>query len=342
MLWKKDYKNINLIAENLEKLYTDGIGIILAFELMLELDLKKEYKESLINIKRSLEKGNSLGESFELYIELYPKFFVEIIKIGEETGQLGYVLKGLNKYYKNNYLYRSKINKSLIYPIIIIVFLILLMISSLYLIIPTFNEILINKESLPNITEKILNLSVFLEGNKILGLIYIIVIFIICPMIIILIKGNILKEKFLKIIKIYDFKNEYEILLILNLFISSGINIPKGIEFFNRNRSDELSENLNKIKNEILLGKSLEQALVKSKEISKYSLALIKIGEESGNIEDRLNIILTRLENQKEDKIKILITFIQPTLIIILAACVISFLILFLFPVMDNIYGGAI
>lgn len=342
MFWGKDYKNINLIAENLEKLYTDGIGIILAFELMLELNLKKEYKESLVGIKRNLEKGNSLGESFELYRDLYPNFFVEIIKIGEETGRLGFVLKGLNKYYKNNYLYRSKINKSLIYPLIIIAFLVLLLISSLYLIIPTFNEILINKENLPDMTKKILDLSLFLANNKILGIIYIFIILVIFPVVIVLLKGNFLKEKFLKAIKIYEFKNEYEILLLLNLFISSGINIPKGIEFFNRNKTDELSENLNKIKNDILLGKSLESALAKSKEISKYSLALIKIGEESGNIEDRLNTILIRLENQKEDKIKLLITFIQPTLIVILAASVVLFLALFLFPVMDNIYGGII
>lgn len=342
MFSKKDYKSINLIIENLEKLYIDGVGIILAFELMSELTLRKDYIKSLIEIKRNLEKGNSLGESFELYKDLYPEFFINIIKVGEEAGKLEYVLKGLNKYYSSDYLYRNKINKSLIYPIIILLFLVLILISSLYLVIPAFNEILMSKESLPNITKKILDLSLFLSTNKFLGLIYMLIIFIGFPLIIILLKGEVLKEKFLKTIKIYDFKNEYEIILILNLFVTSGINIPKGIEFFNKNKSDELSSKLNILKKEILLGKTLEGALIQSKEISKYSLALIKIGEEAGNIEERLNIILKRLENQREDRMKILLTFIQPTLIAILTIGIVIFLILFLFPVMDSIYGGVI
>lgn len=337
---KTDYKSISLIIENLEKLYSDGIGIILAFELILELDLKKEYKKSLLDIKKNLEMGNSLGESFEKHKKLYPEFFINILKVGEETGKLSYVLKGLSKYYKNTYEYRNKIRKSLIYPSITLIFLILILIGSLYLIIPTFNEIIMEKEALPTITKQILSLSIFLSTNKFIGFIYISIILIVFPGVIILLKGERIKDIFLKKTKIYNMKNEYEILLILNLFIQSGINIPNGIEFFNKNREDDLKNSLDTIKKEILLGKSLVSSLIKSNQISQYSIAMVKIGEESGNIESRLTVILNNLENEREEKIKTLMTFIQPTLMIILTGGVISFMTLFLFPIIDTIYGG--
>ena len=41
----RSYENITLISENLSKLYKDGINIVLAFELMLDLPLKKDIKK---------------------------------------------------------------------------------------------------------------------------------------------------------------------------------------------------------------------------------------------------------------------------------------------------------
>ena len=137
---KSSYKELGLISENLGILYEDGIEISLALELLSELPLSKDYKLSIGRIRDFILNGGSLADGFRLYPNLYPDFFVGIVSIGENSGELTKVLLSLSKYYGKLGRVKKEIISALIYPSFLIISMIALGIFLIFVLIPNFYE----------------------------------------------------------------------------------------------------------------------------------------------------------------------------------------------------------
>ena len=230
---KAHFDNLCIIAENLGALYEDGITIGNAFELMEELPLRKDYKKSIKEINNEVLKGNSLGKSFNEHSLLYPSFFVGIISVGENSGELTKTLNSLSKYYGQSNKVKKELKAALIYPAFIGVSLILLMVLLFFILIPnmydTFKGLNI---SMPSIIETIYYGSKWMGENILVcltGLIcYPIVIFILIKF------SNIANRhigyKILLKFKIIREYYEYIFILLISVVLSSGISLVKGIE----------------------------------------------------------------------------------------------------------------
>ncbi|MGL4850057.1 MAG: type II secretion system F family protein [Clostridium sp.] len=336
---KISYKSLWIIAYNLSKLYRDGIGIVKAFELLEELPLKKRYKESLKLAKKSIEKGNGISESFSMSRELYPSFFIRMIKLGEETGNLEKVLESLGKYYKSKEEYKQKTIESLIYPLFICIFLFFGIIATFLFLIPMVGDLISNFEELPVITKVGLNVSEFLNENKIIGLMYIVMIMIILPGSVFYLKKdeikNFLKEK----IKILKKRREYRILVSISVLVESGINIKVGVEYLIETEDKEMKEAYVIFRDELEKGMTIEKALRKSNKISEYSLAIINIGEESGSLDKRLKKLVQELDEENKKIEKRLMNSIQPIAILTVGVFFLLFVVTFIVPIIKSVYG---
>ena len=96
---KISYGDLTIIAENLGSLYEDGIAIGDGLELLNELPLSKNYKNSITYIRNDILLGKSLSEAFSKFDELYPGLFIGILKVGENSGQLGRTFNKLEMFY---------------------------------------------------------------------------------------------------------------------------------------------------------------------------------------------------------------------------------------------------
>ena len=77
----------------------------------------------------------------------------------------------------------------------------------------------------------------------------------------------------------------------------------------------------------------------KSKLFSKYTLAHIKLGEESGTIDERLSVLQEELFLRLGINMDNLLKLIEPISIITMAAIVIVFLFVFILPLFNNIFS---
>ena len=73
---KISYGDLTIIAENLGSLYEDGIAIGDGLELLKELPLSKNYKNSITYIRNDILLGKSLSEAFSKFDELYQDFLL--------------------------------------------------------------------------------------------------------------------------------------------------------------------------------------------------------------------------------------------------------------------------
>ena len=96
---KASYKDLSIIAGNIGKLYDEGISLLNILNLIDELPLKREYKVLLKQMEKVIKEGGSLSDGFKSGGELIPSFFSSMVNIGEITGKIVYVLKGLETFY---------------------------------------------------------------------------------------------------------------------------------------------------------------------------------------------------------------------------------------------------
>ena len=90
----------------------------------------------------------------------------------------------------------------------------------------------------------------------------------------------------------------------------------------------------------ILKGRTLTEALEKTGMFSKYALAIVKIREESGTIEEGFKELSNNLEYKLFEQMKKYLRFISPIFMVIMAIFIVTFLLGFVLPLFDNLKKG--
>jgi type IV pilus assembly protein PilC len=98
---------------------SSGVQIVRALEITSDVVDNVVYKDLLVRVSKKVKGGKSLSQSFYEEEEL-PNILVQMTKIGEETGKLGYILRSLSSYYKREVSTAIDTALSLIEPALII------------------------------------------------------------------------------------------------------------------------------------------------------------------------------------------------------------------------------
>lgn len=339
---KKSDEQLSLISDNLAQIYKNGIPINTGIELVEEVITNKPYKNSLSKVLRVIKEGRSLSEGFREFENLYPSFFTGIISIGENSGKLYEVLKGLGNYYDKVIFIKKELMNACIYPLFIFISLVILGVTLLNSIIPNFYE-LYNTMNIvpPTICMILYDINAYLKNDPIIVICFIISWGIFLPIVVLKSFWKNIKMKIITKINIVRCFYEYMIILIFSIIISSGVNISHGLEYCEKAiNSKYLKEKINNINKSILNGNTLNESLRMSGMFSKYTLAIVRIREETGSIEDGFNELSIKLEEDIKKKIQKYLSSIQPILVMTMGAFILSFLIFIILPLFNNLKIG--
>lgn len=115
------YKKIFLsrLTDNMDTMLSSGVQIVRALEITGNVVDNSIYKDILDRVGKKVKTGKSLSQAFYEEEEL-PNLLVQMTKIGEETGKLGFILKSLSSYYKREVSTAIDTTLSLIEPALII------------------------------------------------------------------------------------------------------------------------------------------------------------------------------------------------------------------------------
>lgn len=135
-LYKKFF--LSRIADNMETMLSSGIPIIRALEVTKNVVGNVVYENILEKAMVSVQSGSSIADSMDNYDEI-PSIMVQMIKVGEETGKLGFVLKTLAHFYKNEV--DNEVSKlvALIEPALIVVLAVGVGVLLSAILIPIYN-----------------------------------------------------------------------------------------------------------------------------------------------------------------------------------------------------------
>jgi len=110
---------LSRISDNLDTMLSSSIPIVRAIELTSAVVGNKVFEAILKDIAESVKGGNSLSASFSKHPEV-PSIMSGMIKVGEETGSLGNILKTLGRFYSREVNEAVDTMVSLIEPIMIV------------------------------------------------------------------------------------------------------------------------------------------------------------------------------------------------------------------------------
>ncbi len=343
-------QEIIFFSRQLSLLLRSGVTIIQALEIIQENVKSKNFRNVIQKVREHILGGESFSESLRNFKETFPEIFIEVVRVGEFTGNLDEVLLRISDFFEKEDELRRKVKNALIYPEIVVGTIIVAVIFILLTIVPIFvNLFKSSGVKLPLPTRILLGIS---DGIKNYW-------WIILPVIILLVilfnlyrrtkngkkQIDFLLFKMPTIIgKIYRENIFLRISHTLETLIKSGITLGDSFELLSRVSGNEvISESLLSAREKIMAGMSISRALLEEGVFPTLFIRMISVGEAGGNLEEVLSQMERYFEIELDNDIKRFIAYLEPALTIILGILVafIAFSIyLPLFDMVRLIKGG--
>ncbi len=117
-LYRKLY--LSIIADNMNTMVLSGIPMVRAIEVTAAVVGNEVYREALEESLTAVKGGSSLSQALSQYEEI-PGMLVQMIRVGEESGELGNILRAMARFYQREVINAVDTLVSLIEPIMIVV-----------------------------------------------------------------------------------------------------------------------------------------------------------------------------------------------------------------------------
>lgn len=115
------YAYIARFAENLRVLLMEGVSIVKALDIMAAVMDNAVYKDLLVRIMKSVEKGKSMTEAMMEDEQAFPRMVSQMIKIGEDAGRTTEILENIENFYTKEVNNMTENMTTLIEPLLIVV-----------------------------------------------------------------------------------------------------------------------------------------------------------------------------------------------------------------------------
>ena len=116
-LYRKLY--LSIIADNMNTMVLSGIPMVRAIEVTASVVGNEVYREILEDSLTAVKGGSAFSQSLSQYEEI-PGMLVQMIRVGEEAGELGGILKTMARFYQREVINAVDTLVSLIEPIMIV------------------------------------------------------------------------------------------------------------------------------------------------------------------------------------------------------------------------------
>lgn len=332
----KGEKEALYICINLSTYIKSGIPLSRALSLIRETLKSKKFKESLLKIEKRVSRGESLSKAFS-GDTLYPSLMRDMIKIGEESGELDKTLEKCAENMISEIEVKNKIKKALTYPLFLFVMLIVMIFVYLTYILPQFIELYdLNEIEGSKILSIINEYILFLDKNY--NAEFIIFTYFLCFLIFLYLCFKLLNFKgLLEKVNIYKMYYEIRILFIINMILNSGVSLNRALGIFENNLSDFQLRNYIKIINRDLVnGKTLSESVGNIPVISKVSKGFLVTGEESGLFNENLKVLLNIREKDFESLLNSFINKMEPIIFLLLGGVITIMMLLILIPTFEG------
>ncbi len=325
-----NYKRaLTLFTRQFEVLMDATIPYDKALQLIIEQTEDVGFKEILAEVRARVVEGGSLADALQLYPKIFPEMYVSMIRSGENSGNLGTILKRLADYYETQERLRGRLKSAMIYPAFMLVFSLLVVVFMVTYIVPKITQIFASKGTLlPLPTRILMGLSDFMVHSWYLVLIgLIILIFGFSAFLRSEFGKKVLQQLQLKAPLIGPLMQKVLIARFcqtLGTLLGSGVDLKPAPEIsrpvvVNQLLSEQLIKMIVEVNNK---GIPLSAAMGRTGYFPDYVQHVVAIGEEAARVDELLERVANRMQEEVSRLLEGLTALLQPTMIVLMGGIV--------------------
>lgn len=334
-------KDVVIMTRQLATLLEASTPIVDAIDITANQLRNKNLVYIMLTLKEDIVQGKRLGNSMRKFPGIFSDTYISMVSAGDSSGNLDAVFSRLADYLEESASIRQKIISAMTYPLILIGFSLLVIVSLLIFVLPqVVNQFIKAGADLPFITNLLLGIS----NNIFLIFILMITIFF---GIFFLYRNYVKKpENKIKMHKkfiLFPFFGNF----ILNselerfsstmeLLLASGTNLDVALgecsKIFN---NKYLANKISDAKNDVVEGKDFIVALKKDEIFPDIFIQLISSGYRSGNLIQMFGKVSHFMKSEIENKRAIFLSLLEPLVIIFMGGFIMMIVLAILLPIMQ-------
>jgi len=317
-------KDIVILSRQITTLFEAQVSALRAFRLLAAESSNPTLQDHLNEIANDIQSGSTIANALDKHKKIFTPFYISMVRAGEETGRLGAAFEFLADYLDRTYEVTSKARNALIYPAFVIMTFISVMILMLVTVIPRLSDILLETgQKLPVYTSVVIALGYFFSkyiwllgiGTAIAGVLMYRYLQTESG------KNRMARAR-LDFPYVGDLYRKLYISRIadsLSTTLSSGIQLVRGIEISASVVGDPAyREILEKVAQDIQGGRPASEAFGEYKEFPGIVVAMIKVGEETGDLSKILNTMAKFYRREVSNAVDMLVSLIEPLMIVVM------------------------
>ena len=332
-------EDIVMISRQMTTLFEAQVSALRAFRLLAAEARTPKLGAKLDEVANEIQSGSTISTALSHHPDVFSPFYVNMVRAGEESGKLDETFSFLASYLERNYEIGQKAKNALIYPAFIILTFIVVMTLMMTIVIPNLASMLTTVGGpVPLPTAIVMGVSNFFRT------------YILLILLLLLAAGGFLYqysktptgEEMLSRARLQTpaIGGIYQKIFLsriadnLSTMLKSGIQILRAIEITGSVVGDPVySHILTQAAVEVKGGLPLSEALRKHPEIPGIVVAMVKIGEETGNMGTILETIARFYRREVDNAVDTLVGLIEPIMIVVLAVGVGVLLAAVLLPI---------
>ena len=312
-----------IFCKQLATMIKGGVPLLKAINSIADETKNPLFKSTLEEIGRHVKGGESLSDGFKKFPRLFSPLFTSIVSAGEKVGSLDTMLERLSAYLQARDRLNKKIIAALTYPAFVVVAFGGAMLVITLFLVPRFKSIYSGfGAELPTITRIVFSISDLMTKN--IGYLFLIVFIAVVLIHKYFVKsdqGRRALDNMVLGMPLFGevFKNAAlsKFARMLATLLSQGIPIATSLELMNKASGNVVIEDaINKIKNLIMDGESIPEALKKAQIFPSLMIQMVTVGVESGSLPELLDKTADFYEDRVSDFVATLTTLIEPILIV--------------------------
>lgn len=323
-LQKVSLNDIVNFTRQLATMVVAGLSIPDALNILHTQTPNAVFAQVLSDIERSIVGGGNFGDALSKYPNYFSPIYISLIRAGEASGMLDKVLEQLADTLESEREFRGKVVGALIYPVIIVAGMIIVVIVMMVVVMPKLTDLYRDFGiTLPVTTQLLIAFSNFIIHDWWLVLLIIAAVgygfsrwkkteigsYALDTLILKLpLFGDLQKKTIL-----VEFTRTLAMLLGAGIHILDALKILKGSlnNVLFRNAIEDISKRVEK-------GFQLADTFASHKEFPPIVSQMLKVGEETGKIDDTLLKLSKYFQTETEQMVKGLTTAMEPIIMVIL------------------------
>lgn len=328
LLNRANKKAVLPFTQELATLLEGGIPIDKSLSILISSQNNNSMKGVIEDVLNGIKSGKSFAESLTNHIKMFSSVYVNMIRAGEEGGVLPQVLKRLGAYQEKIQKVRGEIISAMVYPLLLSITGLVSISALVIYVIPKFSQIFEGMGiSLPFSTQVLIGMSHYSIRYGWVLIIIAIAGFFLYKRAMRDKKTSIkIDQKKLKLPLIGNLIWKVQISRFartLGTLLENGVSLLKSMDIVKDVLSNHyLADILGSVKGNVKEGSGLTVSLAKRGFLPEIAVHLLKVGEETGNLDKMLLKVADNFDADVEQRMKRLVTAVEPVLILLMGTIV--------------------